>query len=449
MPKALFDQTPVFSLSRFFHEKNLGRNRPALPCWAAGRFYPLPPSKEMEPAKAKPKSHGFNPLGRSKKTARKTAAPLFHLKSQGLSLLCAAEEEMPLANEGDWLAAEIEKFSGKTHFIKRWRVLSPRKAPFSPEGGCFAAARGWALFLRAVRDFFQSKGLESVETPSLVQCPGTEPHLTPFQTEWVCEGRREAVFLPTSPEMNLKKLLCRGGTDIFEIKKCFRNGERSGVHEPEFYLLEWYRAFWSLDSLMNELLELLEFLSEKKFFKGDLKPPAIFSVKELFQKFLDFSLSPAAKKEDLAALAEKRGIIRAAEDFYSWEDLFHLLFLNFIEPKLPFDRPVIVKHYPPPLRAFAKISEDGWAERFELYWRGFELANAFYEVTDRREQEILFQEHLSLRPDFIPPDRELLSLMDRGMPPCSGIALGLERLFLALSGKKRLSEIRLFRGGAG
>ena len=339
------------------------------------------------------------------------------------------------ANEGDWLAVKIIRESGGIYFASRWRLLSRcRRPPLSDMRRYETAARDWPFFLDCVKKFFQQRGLEPIETPSLVRCPGTEPHLLPFQTEWSFGAEKRAVFLPTSPEMSLKKLLCQNGTDVFEIKKCFRNGERGALHEPEFYMAEWYRAFWPLDSLMDEAFALLKSLIREKPFKIKLGPLKVFSLQELFQSLLRFPLRPETKKEELADLAKKRGaVFSAGPDYpsdyslsdYSWEDLFHLLFLRCIEPKLPRDRPVIVKDYPPRLRAFAKINPRGWADRFELYWQGFELANAFYEVTDRAEQESLFQEHLAARGDSVPADRELLRLMDEhGMPPCSGIALG-------------------------
>ena len=123
---------------------------------------------------------------------------------------------------------------------------------------------------------------------------------------------------------------------------------------------------------------------------------------------------------------------------------FFLVFLNHVEPKLPRQAPVFVCDYPPRLRAFARLNPQGWADRFELFWGGLELANAFYEVIDPKEQEDLFKHHVEQRKDKVPWDKELISFMRQGMPPVSGIALGLDRLFLAVYKKRDLKETRLF-----
>ncbi len=398
-----------FSLTRFFHQKVK-----TFPCWLAGRFYPQ--SKYY-----------------------------FNLRSQGLSLLCRIHKEDSLdikANLGDWVAVKIGQFEKGEAFIRDYKILSTCEKPFKVNEGFIDIIQDWSQFLKKVQSFFELKGLIFVGTPSLVECPGTEPHLLPFETEINLDNKKEKLFLPTSPEMHLKKLLCQDWTDIFEIKKCFRNGELSSIHEPEFFLLEWYRSFFSLDDLIQDVLSFFNFLSQQSFFKGEMPTFKEYGVKELFLKFLGFSLTPETTREDLLSLVQKRNLVFSKND--TWEDLFHLLFFNFIEPKLEFNQVTIVRDYPPSLRAYAQINFEGWADRFEVYWRGFELANAFYEVTNRKEQAHLFQQHLKERKDSVSCDEKLLELMSQGMPPCSGIALGLDRLFLALSERTQLSEIKLF-----
>ena len=338
---------------------------------------------------------------------------------------------------GDWILAEITKKKGKYELIS-WKKLTDSSDP-AVERISLREREDWLRFLSVVKDFFLRRGVRAVETPSLVECPGTEPHLIPFKTSQVFPDNKNRVrFLPTSPEMHLKKLLCRGWTDIFEIKKCFRNGELSARHHPEFYMLEWYRAFFPLQRLARELSDLLKRLSREDFFKGPLKPVRTKTVSELFRQYLNFPLTPNTRKKDLARLLQKHQIpFSAARGF---EELFHLLFLNKIEPFFEESAPLIVWDYPLCLRGFARENKRGWADRFELYWRGFELANAFFEVTDFREQNRIFQSHLKQRKDSVPADEELLRLMEtRGLPPCSGIAVGLDRLFSALCRKKDIS----------
>ena len=209
--------------------------------------------------------------------------------------------------------------------------------------------------------------------------------------------------------MHLKKLLCQDWTDFFEIKLCYREEECNKLHQIEFTLLEWYRAFYTTQELMEETYQLLLFLQKKDFFKLSLPPYKVFTVAELFKKYFDFSLTPKSTQKDLIFLVKRYQLNFNSKD--SFEDLFFLLFLNQIESQLPKEAPVFICDYPPRLRAFSQINSRGWADRFELYWQGFELANAFNEVIDPVEQKLLFQEHLKQRQDEVPWDEELLQAM--------------------------------------
>ena len=454
----------VFSLSRFFHG---GKKK--LPLWLAGRYFP---------------SH-------EKNKSSNRASDIFYLKSQGLSLPCQTQQPLQIQT-GVWLALRLEKkLEGSIYWAGKHQVLSassPSKekdlsykdgsdgdsSAFKEKAFSFQnkgeTLKTWFCFLSRVRDFFESRGLCPVESPSLVRCPGTEPHLQAFKTRFLAHKLKDPIFyLPTSPEMHLKKLLCQDWTDFFEIKKCFRNGELSAFHQPEFTLLEWYRAFFSSQELMEESFKLLEFLQTESFFKIPLQEAKIYSLQELFKEHLGFALQPECSKEDLIPLLQDQKLTFKSEaDF---DELFFLLFLNCIEPKLPRQRPVFVRDYPPSLRAFSRLNPEGWADRFELYWGGMELANGFYEIRDREEQARQFKAHLQQRKnlqekrdresnrglnrelnresdreiDQIREDRQLLSLMEGGnMPPSSGVALGLDRLFTLIYQKKNLQEIRLF-----
>ena len=396
---------PVYSLPRFFCKKKL-----SFPCQVGGLFH-----------------------SKSEKE--------FELHSQGFSLSCKRNlkqaNQMSSLQSGDWILVEIVK-EEKEYKLKNWKNLASGSEPHLTTLS-LKALENWNNFLSSVKTFLSQRGLTFVETPSIVESPGTEPHLLPFETKQIFPNKKtKNRFLITSPEMHLKKLLCEGWTDIFEIKKCFRNGEMSLTHQPEFYMLEWYRSFFSLEDLIDELLSLLKHLSEKNFFKSSFQPAQIKTVSGLFLECLDFKLTSKTREEELARLLDKHQIPYSAA--LNWEELFNLLFLNRIEPSFPKNIPLIVRDYPLSLRGFAKKNNRGFAERFELYWRGFELANAFYEVTNSQEQEKLFQSHLQQRTDSVPHDRELLNLMKtKGMPPCSGIALGLDRLFTAICAEKDIS----------
>ena len=397
------------SLSRFFH-----KGKP-VPCWLAGRY-------------------------------RHQNQNSFQLFSQGTSLNLfrteAQAKEMQHLQTGDWIRLLLKDTEG--HF-SRWELLqkSPISTPSRTETTSLRFlqfAADWEAFLNSVKSFFNGRALEFIRTPSLLKATGTEPHLQPLKTKATLRGKAKELFLPTSPELSLKKLLCLGATDFFEIKKCFRDGEEGALHSMEFFLLEWYRTFFSLEELINETEELLKHLKKLSFFKGSFNSLETFTFKELFKKHLKFSLSPETGRKELAQLAERCGLQFSPTD--AFQDLFHLLFLNCIEPSLPQDHPLVIRDYPPELRAYAKINSQGWANRFELYWRGMELANAFEEVTQAEEQETLFKKELNESGRVQPLDTELLTLMKQGMPPCCGIAVGLDRLFAAICGRENISFFR-------
>lgn len=394
----------LYSLTRFFQAK------PSCPFWIAGRFYPQKDS-------------------------------YFELQSQGLKQVCFLENASNLkAKSQDWIAVEVYKQDKGIFYCKNYQVLSCCEKPYSPDLKSVSLNQDWAQFLEAVYQFFKERGLLHVQTPHLVSCPGTEPHLNPFETKFL--GDNQKIFLITSPEMHLKKLLCQDWTDFFEIKTCFRNGESSLTHSPEFQMLEWYRAFFSLNELIQEVFDLILFLSEKSWFKGQKLSCKTYSMQDLFLKHLNFKLTPQTTQKDLLSFLKTTNIPIPKQK--TFEDLFHLIFLNCIEPHLDSDQVIAIHNYPPLLRAYSQINAEGWASRFEVYLRGQELGNAFYEVISPQEQTEIFKQHLKERKDQVPPDQELIANMEQGMPPCSGIAIGLNRLFLALTGQNLFFKSSIF-----
>lgn len=298
----------------------------------------------------------------------------------------------------------------------------------------------WSQFLKNVQDFFEQKQFHSIRTPTLVTCPGTEPFLDLFSVELIKNGKKEKRFLPTSPEIHLKKALSAGYQNIFEIKNCFRNNEVSLKHRPEFMMLEWYRSFADLEVIKKDCENLLRFLG------ADFEKIQTQSMSDLFKKYLNYELTPQSPFQELKSLALAHGL--AVEDYQLWDDLFYLLFVEKIEPFLETQQPLFVEKYPPSQAAFSRLTKDGWGDRFELYWKGFELANAFHELNDPFIQQQRFQEDLELKKKLgkeIPPlDPEFMQALQSGMPPASGIALGLERLFMAIHGIEDIHELQLF-----
>lgn len=306
--------------------------------------------------------------------------------------------------------------------------------------------RLWQEYVYWLREYFREQGFVEVRTPSLVVCPGTEPSLDVFSTEFVNGSRRQKLYLPTSPELHLKKALALGAEKIFEIKNVFRNGEVTDHHQPEFTMIEWYRAYEGLPSIQRDVADLVSYLVRKM---PSLKAPAgvdTLQIPQLFHSQCGFDLRPDTTVEQMKALAEKLKVdVSAAR---SIDDYFFLIFMEKIESQFVADRMVFVEKYPPYQAALARLTSDGWGDRFEVYWSGLELANAFHELNDPAVQKQRFAEDLAKKKamgkEEISLDSEFMQCLEAGMPPSAGIALGVERLFMALTGITNIADTRLF-----
>ncbi|HAG90942.1 MAG TPA: EF-P lysine aminoacylase GenX [Bdellovibrionales bacterium] len=295
----------------------------------------------------------------------------------------------------------------------------------------------FCLFLKEVRSFFEGQDFLEMPTPTLVSCPGMEAHLEAFAVE--TDGGTK--HLPTSPEISLKKRLCEGNDRIFEIKTCFRKDPKSPLHRQEFFMLEWYRAFEPLESLKKDLQNLLAHLHSK-----GLWMPALNwtheSFQSLFKKHLNFDFRPETGTAELKSLCQSQGIYFHEED--EFEDLIHRIFMERFEPQLK--DLVFLEDFPPQMAVLSRLGSSGFAQRFELYWNQWELANAFFEVNDPELQEQRWDQDLAERKRLgkilLSKDMELVEAMKtKAMPPSSGIALGLDRLFMAGLGLQDISEI--------
>ncbi|MBX2996477.1 MAG: EF-P lysine aminoacylase GenX [Bdellovibrionaceae bacterium] len=352
-----------------------------------------------------------------------------------------AGELLALFRVGDWVGVELD-VQGR---IKNLRLLAPhlKEAPeprVSPQ-----TLREWNLFLKSVRQFFEKRDFLEVGTPTLVICPGTEPHLDVFKTKFKMGRREQDYFLPTSPELHLKKLVAAGYGSIFEMRPCFRNGEVTDHHQPEFWMLEWYRPGHDLASLRKDCLDLIQHV-QKSLGRALTKKSSVTTMAALFEEHTGFELTPSTTAAELEALAQKLGVrIAPNSDF---DDCFFQIFLEKVEPALESSSPVFVGDYPPSQAALARLTEEGWGDRFELYWKGLELANAYNELNDPRLQRERSADDLrkkaALGRETVALDEDFYLALESGMPPTAGIALGLERLFLALTNRKSLNEVRLF-----
>lgn len=345
-------------------------------------------------------------------------------------------------NSGDLICVEVSAAAAEELRISELRKVyssrtSDRHRP-KPHVVKFAE------FVQAVREFFLNRGLTEILTPTLVKCPGLEPALEPFSTT-ISQGRESlTIYLPTSPEVSLKKAMSRGYSDIFEIKNCFRREEFSPHHESEFLMLEWYRSFANLEMILSDLEQLLAALSILGFGAPQVLHHTDFAT--LFAKVLQFNLTPQTTAPELRDLCLKQNIETAADDTFA--DLFHRLLIERIEPALQKMGPTTVRRFPPSMAALAKLDGDGWADRVEFYWNGLEIANGFNEVTDPSMQAERWREEAEERRRLgrsaVPEDPDLIQALEKGLPPSGGIALGLERLYMACMGVTEIRELRLF-----
>lgn len=316
-----------------------------------------------------------------------------------------------------------------------------------------------ALIVRAIRRFFTSEGFLEVETPVAVPHPGMEPNLDPFRAEVVRnDGARFPAGLITSPEYAMKKLLAGGLEKIFTITPVFRAGEPwSQNHNPEFSMIEWYRAQADYSAIMTDLERLVVACADNAggtsvtFHEKsiDLSAPwPRMTMAEAFSQHLSMDLGRAIDDPEwFRAEAVACGVEPAATD--SWDDIFFRLFLRDIEPHLGKERPVILYEYPRSMAALARIKpgKPRYAERFEAYVGGFELCNAFSELNDATEQRARLEDERTRRVaagkhDF-GIDAQFVEAVGL-MPESAGIALGIDRLVMLLTDAPSIKDVMFF-----
>ncbi|MBC7421413.1 MAG: EF-P lysine aminoacylase GenX [Bdellovibrio sp.] len=322
-------------------------------------------------------------------------------------------------------------------------LLAPNLTSRGVRSEAWPEQKKWFEFLTNLRKFFGEKRFQEVKTPTLVTCPGTEPSLDVFETMCEIGSAKQKFYLPTSPELNLKKILVEGAERIFEIAAVFRNGEKTERHEPEFTMLEWYRAFANLSAIKMDIIELIEQMADQMKVDRPLEV-LTFTMPDLFKKYCNFDFKPTTTAAELKQLAEKLNVdVKSAN---SIDDYFYLIFMDKIENQWPQDRLVFVEKYPPYQAALARVGADGWAERFEVYWKGLELGNAFHELNNPNLQKSRAIEDLekkkALGKKAIELDEKFFAALDYGLPPSAGIAVGVERLYMALANIKDIKSLK-------
>ncbi|MFH1047279.1 MAG: EF-P lysine aminoacylase EpmA [Patescibacteria group bacterium] len=311
-----------------------------------------------------------------------------------------------------------------------------------------------------IRRFFRDRDFLEVETPTMVRYPGMEPNLNPFSADLLSHDHQQhTAHLITSPEYSCKKLLAAGYERLFEITRCYRNAEPwDGAHNPEFTMIEWYRAQQDYRAIMTDTEQLVEWLAQEFLGGAQLQhrgqtldvsaPWDRLTVAEAFDRYTSLDLlNLLDDTERFRSLAREQGYAVAADD--TFDDIFFRIFLRDIEPKLGEHKPVFLYEYPRQMASLARLKPDDsrLAERFEAYVGGLELCNAFSELNDADEQyrrlveeqverARLDKPRLEIDPDFIQAVGQ--------MPTAAGIALGVDRLVMLLTDSSNIADVLFF-----
>lgn len=301
-----------------------------------------------------------------------------------------------------------------------------------------------ADIIKKIRQFFTDRGVLEVDTPCMSQATVTDVHLSTFETRFLFPAPEKGLplYMMPSPEYHMKRLLAAGSGPIYQMGRCFRNEENGRYHNPEFTLLEWYRPHYDMYRLMDEVDDLLQQILE-------CDSAQRLSYQQAFLKHLN--MDPLSADEN--QMKEAAGSLNLADitDHQKDRDGFlQLLFTEGVEPHIGRDKPAFIYHFPASQAALATISNEDYrvAERFEVYFKGVELANGFHELTDSVEQQQRFEQDNRRRAALGLPERSIderfIAALQHGLPPCSGVALGIDRLVMLSVNAENLSEVMAF-----
>ncbi len=315
-----------------------------------------------------------------------------------------------------------------------------------------------AKILRHIRHFFDEHGFIEVETPLLAHSPGMEPFLESFSTEYFDEsaGKLRRLYLPTSPEFHMKRLLSEGFDRIYQVTRAFRNNESGPMHHPEFTMLEWYRGGAGYDQIMADSEEMISAVATQvsgtPMIHGNsreislLPPWDRITVREAWHRYAGIDLDQCGTVENLRRAGKEAGVENLQESD-DWETLYFKIFLTCIESKLGVEKPVILYEYPASMAALARIKpqDPSVALRFEIYIDGIELGNAFDELTDPLVQaqriEEAREQQICMNREPFPRDEFFMAALEKGIPPSAGIALGVDRLVMLILGTRDIQDV--------
>jgi elongation factor P--(R)-beta-lysine ligase len=300
-----------------------------------------------------------------------------------------------------------------------------------------------ATILRKIRDFFKAQGVLEVETPLLAHATASDPYIQSFSTFLVEPGNHnpKKLYLQTSPEFAMKRLLAAGIGPIYQICKAFRNEESGRLHNPEFTMLEWYRPGFNHHQLMDEMDQLLKHI---------LNTPEAerLSYQALFLTHLQLDPHQASLAE-LQRCATQHNL-HTKEPILEGDTWLQLLMSHVIEPQLGRHAPLFVYDFPASQAALAKIRRENVpvAERFEVYIKGLEIANGYHELGDPIEQQYRFEQDLvkrkALQQPTVPIDTHLIAALKHGFPNCAGVALGVDRLIMLATQQTHIANVIAF-----
>lgn len=298
-----------------------------------------------------------------------------------------------------------------------------------------------AAMLARIRYFFEERGVWEVETPLLGKSTIPDPTIHSLTVNFTRLKVAQPLYLQTSPEFYMKRLLAAGSGSIYQISKVFRDDEQGQRHHPEFTMLEWYRVDWHYHQLMDEVEALCRYLI-------DMPQAQRISYTQLFQSYVQKDPHTASTDElRVLASAHLSGVDALDLDKDGW---LNLILAEIIEPQLDPQQPLFIYDFPATQAALARIRHETIpvAERFELYYQGLELANGFQELTDANEQYQRFiadnQKRSQINLPLVPIDEELLTALANGLPYCSGVAMGLDRLLMLATQSNQISHVLAF-----
>jgi len=323
----------------------------------------------------------------------------------------------------------------------------------------------WSIFkarariINSIRSFFKSNGFLEVDVPAATPYPSLDSNIYSMETSFHNDrGDSIILYLHTSPEHSMKKLLALGAERIFFIGKVFRDRELTHLHNPEFTLLEWYRKDATYSDIMNDTVNMIRYVADDVFSTNEIiyqnrridlsSEWECRTISELFRKHVGIDLNKDLSIESLKKGAKAQKI--RFDDKDEWETLFFRIFLEKIEPELRGCTPIFVKDYPVQLGLMAKRKQQNqnFVERLELYIGGVELANGYSELLDPDEQRERFLKEQKKKQEkegrLYTIDDELVSALEKNIPPSAGMALGVDRLIMLFLDKNDIRDVILF-----